>query len=365
MKVLVIVTSHFGYDGISNVVTNYYIYQDHAKIKMDLVTINKVPENLAKEIESNGDNNFVLAQRNKNPLGYIYALTKLIRKERYDIVHVHGNSSTMFIELLAALLGRCKVRIAHSHNTKCDHVIINRILSPLFKLSYTNAFACGIEAGEWLFKKGEATIISNGVDLQRFVLNIDYRISLRKKLCVDGRIVIGHVGRFSKQKNHEKLISIFSCLRTLNPNVSLLMWGEGELKEHIRGLAKGVGGDIRFMGTSNEIEKCLQAVDIIIFPSLYEGLPLFLIEAQSIGIPCILSDTVSPNSKITDWVYFLPLNASDYEWAQKSLHILSESTVEDNAPKAHDYIRRAGYDICANANDLFEKYKQLINKKDE
>lgn len=362
MKVLVIVTSHFGYDGISNVVTNYYVHQDHTKIRMDLMTINKVPANLAKEIEYNRDNNFVLVQRNKNPLNYIYVLTKLIRKNRYDIVHVHGNSSTMFIELFAALLGGCKVRIAHSHNTKCDHAIINRILHPLFKLTYTNAFACGIEAGEWLFKKREATIILNGVDLKRFVLNLDDRKSLRQKLCVDERIVIGHVGRFSKQKNQEKLISIYSCLRTLNPNVSLLMWGEGELMEHIRTLAKGVGGDVRFMGTSNEIEKCLQAVDIIIFPSLYEGLPLFLIEAQSIGIPCLLSDTVSPNSQITDWVYFLPLNASDCEWAQKTLQILSESTVEENAPKAHDYIRSAGYDICANANDLFEKYKQLIKK---
>lgn len=363
MKVLVIVTSHFGFDGISNVATNYYVYQDHTKIKMDLVTINKIPIDLKTKLENNGDNNYVFSYRNKNPLKYVFFLALLIRRKKYDIVHVHGNSNTMFIELFAAILGNCKIRIAHSHNTKCDHSIINNLLRPFFRISYTNGFACGVEAGEWLFKKGEATIISNGIDLERFVLNQEKRNALKKELNVEGRIVIGHVGRFSKQKNHRKLISIFSCIKKHVPNATLLMWGEGELMLQMEEYAKNIGGDIRFMGTSNEIEKYLQVVDIILFPSLYEGLPLFLIEAQSLGIPCILSDKVSSFAKISDYVYFQSLNDSDEDWAKKTLKILSISKVDDNVEKAHYYIRNAGYDIRTNTKELFKIYKQLINKR--
>jgi len=363
MKILVVVTSHFGYDGISNVASNYYVYQDHSRIKMDLVTINKIPVKLKTEFENNGDQSYVLPQRNKNPLIYIHSLAKLIRQKNYDIVHIHGNSCTMFIELFAAILGGCKIRIAHSHNTKCDHVIINNLLRPFFRLSYTNGFACGIEAGKWLFNDDEFKVISNGVDLKRFVLNREIRNTLKKELNVDGRIVIGHVGRFSKQKNHKKLISIFSCIKKHIHNATLLMWGEGELMPQIKDLAKNIGGDIRFMGTSNKIEKFLQVVDIVIFPSLYEGLPLFLIEAQSLGLPCLLSDTVSPYAKITDYVYFQSLEASNEDWARKTFEILSVSKVENNAEKAHSYIRNAGYDIRTNSEKLFQIYKQLIKMR--
>ena len=328
MKILVIVNTYFGYDGISNVATNYYIYQDHSQIHMDLVTINKIPQKLENIIRGNGDSHYIMPQRNKNPLNYMFMLSKLIREKQYDAVHVHGNSNTMCIELLAAKLGQCKTRIAHSHNTQCDHPIINKLLSPIFKYTYTDAFACGIEAGEWLFNKGEATIITNGVDLTRFTLDSQYRKYYKKELNVENRIVIGHVGRFSIQKNHERLIEIFSKLVELNPNVTLLMWGEGELLDYIKNLSQKINGDIRFMGTSNEIEKCLHAVDIIVFPSLYEGLPLFLIEAQALGIPCLLSDNVSPNTKITNSVYFKSLTKSNSNWAMDILKIVSESNVE-------------------------------------
>lgn len=362
MKVLVIVTSHFGYDGISNVATNYYVYQDHSKIKMDLVTINKVPDNLENEMKHNGDCNIVLSQRNKNPFSYIYTLTNLIRKNCYDIVHVHGNSNTMCIELLAAKLGKCKTRIAHSHNTKCNHPFINKILRLFFKISYTDGFACGIEAGEWLFNKSEVTIIANGVDLNRFTLSPQYRVYIRKEWNVTDRIVIGHVGRFSEQKNHRKLLSIFSCIKKMRENVTLLMWGDGDLYEQTKVLAEHIGGDIRFMGTSNEIEKCLHAVDVIIFPSLFEGLPLFLIEAQALGLPCLLSNTISPMAKICDYVYYESLNSPDEKWAKDALQIVSTSTIEKNSITSHECIRKAGYDIRIQASKLIEIYHNLINK---
>ena len=362
MKALVIVTAHFGYDGISNVAKSYYLYQDHNRVQMDLMTINEIPESLRKEIERNGDKSYVLGQRNKNPLSYILELSRIIRKNRYDVVHIHGNSNTMFVELWAAMLGGCKTRIPHSHNTKCDHPVINKLLRPLFKVAYTDAFACGVEAGEWLFDKGEATVIPNGVDLQRYTLDESFRVEYKKELGLEGRLVIGHVGRFSVQKNHKKLLTIFAAIQKKNPNASLLMWGEGELMEEVKMQAQEIGGDIRFMGTSDHIEQCLHAVDIIVFPSVYEGLPLFLVEAQALGLPCLLSDTVSPMTKITDSVAYEPFGATDEEWADATLKLLANQDVVENSKKAHKVIREAGYDIRINAGKLIDKYEQLILK---
>ncbi len=360
MKVLVIVTAHFGYDGISNVAKNYYLYQDHSKIQMDLLTINDVPQHLKDEMARNGDRSFVFSCRNKNPLRYVVNLSKLIKENKYDIVHIHGNSNTMFVELWAAMLGGCKTRIAHSHNTKCDHPFINKLLCPLFKTAYTGAFACGTEAGEWLFNKGEATIIANGVDLDKFTLDVHTRNQYKKELGVENKLVIGHVGRFSVQKNHRKLLSIFDEVKKINPEVSLLMWGEGELMDNVREQAEEIGGDIRFMGTSNNIEKCLHAVDIIVFPSLFEGLPLFLVEAQAIGVPCLLSETVSPMVKITESVFFKKLEASDEDWANEILRIVMVSKVEENSKTAHKSIQSAGYDIRENADNLIHIYEQQM-----
>lgn len=362
MKVLVIVTAHFGYDGISNVATNYYLYQDHKKVQMDLLTINEIHPFLKEELEKNGDRHYILSYRNSNTLKYIRKLSQLVKANKYDVVHIHGNSNTMFVDLLAALLGGCKTRIAHCHTTRSDHPFINVILRPFFKLVYTGAFACSVEAGEWLFKKGEATIIANGIDLERFTLNATYRKQYKQELGVEHRLVIGHVGRFSAEKNHQKLLSIYNEIRTVNPHVTLLLWGDGELLEDVKRQAQTIGGDIRFMGTSHEIEKCLHAIDIFIMPSFYEGLPLTLIEAQAIGISCLLSNMVSPMAKITDSVYFEDLEASDEEWANEALRIASLSKVEDNAKISHERIRSAGYDIRVNAANLLKIYQQEIEK---
>jgi len=362
MKALVIVTARFGYDGISNVVTNYYINQNHSMIKMDILTINDIPIVLKQFIEQYGDHNYIMSYRNRNPIRYLYSLTKLVKKEQYDVVHVHGNSNTMFIELFAALLGGCKTRIAHSHNTRCDHPIINTMLYPFFKLVYTDGFACGPEAGKWLFKNKKFTIINNGIDLNRFTPNSKCRDYYRKKFNIDDKIVVGHVGRFSNQKNHKRLLSIFSAIKQINPQIALLMWGEGELMEQIKNQANLIGGDIRFMGTSQEVEKCIQSVDLIIFPSIYEGLPLFLIEAQALKIPCLLSNTISSEVKITDCIFFESLNASDNSWAKKALEIVAQFEYRNVIEDTHEAICKAGYDIHVNSQELFELYKHLIQK---
>lgn len=356
IKVLVVVTSHFGLDGISNVATNYYIYQDHTRIKMDLLTINDIPIKLKVEIEKNGDSHFIMNQRNKNPIGYVKSVALLCRQNKYDLVHIHGNSNTMFVDLIAARLGGVKVRVAHSHNTKCNHTVINRILKPLFRLNVTDGFACAEEAGMWLFNKGEFRVINNGIDLDRFKFNALLRLRLRKELGVENKLVVGHVGRFSKQKNHQKLIRIFKILNEMKKNTALLMWGEGELEEDIQQMILDINADIRLMGTTTEVEKWLHVMDVIVFPSLFEGLPLFLIEAQALGIKCIVSDTVSPMAKIVDNFTYYSLNDTDEGWAK----FIIKETISLEYIETHNMITKAGYDIRNNCEQLLGIYNDLI-----
>lgn len=360
IKALIIVTSKFGLDGISNVVTNYYIYQDHSKIKMDIITINDIPTTFEKQIKKNNDEHFIMGYRNTNPIKYILKLAKLCKKKKYDLVHIHGNSNTMFVELLASLIGGIPTRISHIHNTKCNHPIINTLLYPFSYLITTDRFACGYDAGKWLYGKSPFIVINNGVDLKRFTPNSQIRKKLRDELNLNEKLVIGHVGRFSIQKNHKKLITIFSSLHDCTKNVALLMWGEGELIENTRKLSKAINADIRFMGTSYELEKWLNVVDIIVFPSIFEGLPLFLIEAQAMGIRCIVSNTVSPKTKITDQLTFHTLNDTDASWAKDILN--ASKSINYNSTNTHESIIKANYDIRTNCKTLIDIYSKLILK---
>src|SRR5690554_6848042 len=160
MKILTIVTSHFGYDGISNVAANYYKHKDHKVVHEDWVVINAIPEELASSFEANLNRVFILPFRNSNPFKYMMGLYRIIRLGEYDVVHAHGNSSTLFVEMIISKIAGVKVRISHSHNTKCDHAIINKILKPFFLRTYSHAFACGKEAGEWLFGNRPFDVIS-------------------------------------------------------------------------------------------------------------------------------------------------------------------------------------------------------------
>ena len=139
-----------------------------------------------------------------------------------------------------------------------------------------------------------------------------------------------------------------------------MLWGEGELMEAAKQLAQQTGGDIRFMGTTNKVEDALQVVDIIVFPSLFEGLPLFLVEAQAMGLNCLVSDTVSPMAKLTNYFAFQPLNDKEEVWAEKIIRMCKRTDSKQNSKVAHEFIAKAGYDIRENCNNLLETYKSLI-----
>ena len=362
LRVLVVEATVFGYDGISGVITNYFTYIDPKKIHMDLVTINPVFGGLKDILERNKEKNYVLSCRNSNPLKYVLQLAMILKQGQYSIIHAHGCSATMAVEMLAAKLAGVKVRIAHSHNKNCDHKTLNRLLHPLFDVLCNVRFACGKEAGEWLFPNKSFTIIVNGIDLERYQYNETVRGEIRAKYGLEGKNVIGHVGRFSEAKNHKKLIEIYKTYSQDRKNTELVMVGDGELRREIGNIAETEKLNVLFTGISDEVDKWLQAFDVIVFPSLFEGIPLVLIEAQAAGLPCVLSDTVPEEVKLTDLVEFVRSESSLKEWGVCIDELLSKTDRAAQKDEIMAKIQESCLDIRGNCHILEEKYTELVRE---
>lgn len=361
-RILVIVSTKFGYDGITSVVKNYYLYQNHDNLTMDILTLNSVDKDLMQSMKKNGDSNLVLPYRNSNPIKYFIHLTNIIKHGQYQIVHAHGGSCTLAVEMLAARMAGVKIRISHSHNTASDYSNINKFLRPIFMKSFTDAFACGEEAGEWLFTGRKFDIIYNGIDLDKFVFNPEVRKKVRRKYDLEDKYVIGHIGRFNVQKNHKKLISIYEELCKRKKDAVLVLIGEGELKDEIESLVKEKSLNVIFVGVTDAIPQWLQAMDIMVLPSLFEGLPVTAVEAQAAGLPCVLSNTISKMAEITGLVSFVELEADDIQWTEAILgatvldRSLSVSMIQGAIKEKH-------FDIRENCRDVLAKYGEMVCRR--
>ena len=369
MRILQIMTSSLTFNGIGMSIMNYFRNINNENIHIDFAVPNEVEDQIRKEIEQKNCKIFQLISEDKkklkqrHPIKYYKEIHKIIKANNYDIVHVHGSSSMMCIELLAAKKAGCKVRIAHSRNTESDNNKLHFLLKPFFKKSYTDAFACGKEAGEWLFGKNkEVTIIPNGKDSDEFKFKEEERNKIRKEYNLENKIVIGHVGNFFFQKNHEFLIDVFKELTKKDDRYVLVLVGFGTLQDEIekKVVDLGIENKVVFLGKVTNISEWLNAMDIMVFPSRFEGFPNVLIEWQISGLPCIISDTITKDVKITDLVKFKSLQDSPEDWAKEIIKI---ELKDRNNTKYIEQIKEAGYDIKENAKMLENLYIDLYNKK--
>lgn len=317
LKALIINTVTFMRGGMSTVIINYFENIDRSKIHMDFVVNREIEAEYRNKLEVGGSHIYLL-ERNTKPIKYFFELLAIMKRESYDIVHVHGNSCTMAIELLAAKLCRCKKRIAHSHNSVCDHKWIHKLLRPVFELSCTDRLACSNEAGKWLFKDKKYTVIENAMNLEEYHFNAIKRADIRKRIGVEETdILLGHVGWFNEQKNQKFLIDILKRLLEQNMQYRLILVGEnnrlkGKVEEYVRD--KHLNKFVTFYGGTNDVASVMSAMDIFLFPSKWEGLGIAMIEAQLTGLPCIASTKVPEATKITDNCQYLDLSAPITTW---------------------------------------------------
>ena len=187
-------------------------------------------------------------------------------------------------------------------------------------MKYANLqLACSKEAGEWLFGNTQFIVLNNGIDVSKYVFNQNIREEYRKILGFSDELVLGHVGRFSNQKNHNFLIDIFYEIIKINKKSKLILIGTGELENEIKEKVESLSlkEKVIFLGARADVNKIMQAMDVFILPSLFEGLPVVGVEAQASGLPCIISDTVSKDVKITDSVLQISLSLPPEEWGKK------------------------------------------------
>lgn len=294
-------------------------------------------------------------------------LYQFLKVHRYDIIHINsGRISTQALGLLAARLRGVEVRIAHSHNGAVKAGFLKRCMqAALRRVAVANATrfaACSRAAAEWLFgaeQAEHAVIARNGINTQTFAFQEEARDACRRDFHLDGCFVIGHVGRFVEQKNHRFLIKVFKRVAERDPTARLLLIGEGGLERESRALAGryGLTGKILFAGITETVERDMCAMDVFVLPSLFEGAPVVIVEAQASGLPCIVSDAVTEETKLTDLVEFLPLEAGAEAWADKILQCRMKKA-QVSREDAWLEIRRAGYDISDTAQAVYELYMQ-------
>lgn len=353
IRMLHIVT-YMGRGGLETMLMNYYRAIDRAKVQFDFLTHRDFRADYDDEIEALGGKIYRLPNLNPFSRSYLGALDRFFREHpEYRIVHSHLDCMSA-IPLKAAKKHGVPVRIAHSHSSRQDRDL-KYPLKLLFKRSIpgqaTQLFACGKEAGKWMFGTDDFRVLNNAIDAERYRFDPVVRQEVRRELGIPADApVVGHVGRFMAPKNHGFLLRIFA---ELPDHARLLLVGDGELLAENERLAEelGVRDRVIFAGLRSDVDRMLQAMDVFVFPSLYEGLPLSVIEAQAAGLPCLISDKVPIECKKTDLVTQIPLDASPAEWAEAVL-----SAAEAPRGDTLAQIRETGFDIRANAEWLQNYY---------
>ena len=323
MKVLVVLTGELCFDGITNSVLNYYRAMDRSGMEIGIVSARGTNEEMRKNFEDIGCTVYPLENRDSCPAKYFVQLIGIIKRGKYDILHAHGNSATLAIETTAAYLAGCKVRIIHSRNSFCEHTKADKLLRPLMYATYTDGFSCGEKAGKWLFGNRHFTVMNNGKEIDRFLFKPEVRKSYREKLGVSAdTILLGHVGLFHRQKNHPFLIDVFEEVCRHSGQYKLVLIGEGEDRGKIEEMVrqKGLTDKVIFLGRQSDVENWIQALDIMVFPSLFEGMPNVVLEWQLAGLPALISDVITKECGIMDTVSYLPLENGPAYWADQILH---------------------------------------------
>lgn len=358
---IAMITNHFGITGIGTVIINYCKALDKSKYDLTIIAGIPIAEQYVKDAKKNDIKIIALPSRHHEPQKHYVRLYKTLRKGKYDIVHDHGNSSMMAIELALAKLAGIKVRIAHCHSKVENKKLAYKILMPIFKYNYTKGFACSKLAGNWLFGEGNFEVLINGFDTKSFKFDNKKREKIRKQLNVEGCFVIGHVGRFNEIKNQLFLLEVFEKIASTKANAILLLVGIGpnfaKIQERI--FSHPNKNRIILYGESTEIASLYSAMDVFVFPSKVEGLGLAAVEAQISGLPCVVSDVVPKEIIVGPNVDFISLKKPVPVWANAIVNKLeTKETREEFYNSNLPLIMKYDMNCCVEILD--KSYQQMI-----
>lgn len=353
--------------GLTGYICQNYRYIDKNKIQFDFITYDNALD-FQEEFEGMGAK-FYRLPRASHIIDYYFAMRKIQKKMHYEIVHYNMSYANIIPLVIAKLVG-IKIIIIHSHSTQIDSKnIFVRKLKECFHSVFKNIIplvandflACSTEAAKWMFPKSivnkrQYCICHNAINTEKFAFNENKRKSKRSELMIkDNTLVIGHVGRFSYQKNHEFLLKVFYELQTYQHNSLLMLVGSGENEDAIKKLAESMNlGNVLFLGQRDDVPELMQAMDVFLLPSRFEGLSLVGIEAQCCGLPCIFSDVITREIGITPLAKFISLDMA-CNWKQEIINI---SKREHERKDLENEISNAGYCIECEIKNMEVLYKK-------
>ncbi len=353
-------------NGIYRYIFNHMAYIDQRNYQFSFLTKN--PEELTRTKEFRRYRfpvrGFCNVERG-NPAGLRKEITRILG-EGYDVIHLHTSYWRGFLIEEIAMEMKIPRVIVHAHSTGIDEpdeaarrelLAGHEAYKERFGMQYaTDLCACSEPAGRWLYRKELLEkgihILPNAIDVERFRFRQESRGRIRRRLGIDGKIVIGNTGRYCYQKNQSFLLEAFARARKRNGNLFLLFLGEGELLDGLRGLAEhlGIREDVCFMGWQERPEEYLLAMDVFCLPSRFEGLPISVMEAQASGLKCLVSDRVTRECDITGMVEFLPLETQ--LWVEK----LAAARPDTDRQTCDERFWQAGYSMEASGQRLTRLY---------
>ena len=344
---------------------NYYRCLDTQKIQFDFLVHCQKKADYDEEIESMGGRIYRVPSLNPVSLKYHKMENDFFATHSYQIVHCHMDCMSAFPLMHAKKIG-VPIRIAHSHNknqNKDFKYPIKMVCKRLIPFYATHLFACGTEAGRFMFENHKFHVMKNAININDYVFDNIVRRNVRTEFGIEDDTVLGNVANFTPAKNHTFLIDIFSEYHKYNKQSKLLLVGDGpnrcEIEKKIEKL--GLQRFVILTGVRKDVNRLLQAMDVFVFPSLYEGLPVTMIEAQASGLPCVISENVPKETDITNLVTRISLNEPLCQWTyaiENSKKILRGNQSSE--------IKKSGYDIQENTRKLekfyMKEYKQCVHR---
>ena len=338
----------------------YYSNSDFYQI--DYVVFGDEIGEYEKELQKKGCNVYHLPQPSLSYINYLKELYRLVKSNGYQVVHAHTMFNSGWAMLIAKICG-VPIRISHSHSVdeQPNKIHVQRLYEKVMQLIIvsfsTHYVGCGVKAGEILFGKNryrkKGLTILNGIDTKKFAYSETNREETRKKLEVTNNFVIGHVGHLANVKNQVFLINLMPEILKKNKNAKLLLLGEGEdrqkLEKQITDLE--ISQNIIMTGNVTDVHKYLSAMDVFVFPSLYEGMPLSVIEVQTNGLPCVMSDSVPQDVVLTDLIKRLSLKEAENVWIEAICN-----SKRNDAYKYEEKIKNLGLDSEKMVNKISNLY---------
>lgn len=342
--------------GMENFIMNMYEHIDRGRLQFDFSVHMRKETDYGDKIESMGGCIYELPRLTRKPLRSLLELKKIITKNKYDIVIRHTPNALIAPQLMVAK--KCgAITICHSHNTTDPMILLHKIGKIMLRKCADVRIACSNQAGKWMFDDQDYIVVNNAIDIQKFEYLKEKADRVIEEFDLQGKNIYGHIANFIESKNHKYLLEVFKEITDLDENAVLICLGDGNLRQEIEQRIKELGLERKVIlaGMRHDAFEFMSAFDIMLFPSLFEGLPLTLIEAQAAGLPILMSDTVTEDVIVTEGlVEKMSISQPAKVWAERATEICRNKKGKDRTCQRTN-IAEHGYDVEALAK-WYENY---------